>query len=194
MAIAKKNQRLPLTHADIPRCVPGTKLGDPAIKELAAKASALFQYQELARETGLAEKSLVGVLIGSDIEVLETSAVREYMDQKTRPDVGEPEVEGEEDSDDEARDDRSYKWSHREIHQYRKPIPERVLAKCVQIKEACPGAQFTVHFLERDRDPFMSVSIGDEEEYFFEVWDEPNFSGKLTTADAQRANLRNKPK
>jgi len=89
-------------------------------------------------------------------------------------------------------------WVATPISKYKKPIPDFVLSKAVQIKEACPEAQFFVDALTTrvrrryatyvkpkvssstvyDYDPFLVVQLGDER-YWIEVWNEPEFESAL---------------
>lgn len=192
MATKTKNARLELKASDIPRYIPGTKLAEDVVKELAAKSKALLEYDLLADRTEADIEPLAEILARLGIEVLDREAVEQYKLRKSRPDVDEALVEDEEDTDDESRDNRQYEWANTSISSFRRPIPERVLAKCVQIKEASPSAEFRVHYLKRDLDPFMEVRKGDEH-FYIEVWDEPNFTNKVTEEDAKRANLKSKP-
>lgn len=192
MATKTKNKRLELKAADIPRFVPGTKHTPEAVKELAAKAKALLDYEPLAQSAEVDSETLSQVLARLEIEVLDVPAVEKYKLSKSRPDAGEAQLEDEEDTDEEARDERRYEWATCSISSYKRPIPERVLAKCVQIKEASPSAEFRIHYLKRDLDPFMEVRKNDEH-FYIEVWAEPNFSNLVTAEDARRANLKSKP-
>lgn len=88
-------------------------------------------------------------------------------------------------------------WKDTPIRSYTSPIPEFVLNKAVQVKEAVPQAAFSVEHLNvrkqkrvpvlarptrRDWDPFLKVSHGSgnkRETYYIEVWDEPKFEDKL---------------
>jgi len=67
-------------------------------------------------------------------------------------------------------------WGERKLEEYKKPIPEFVINKALQIKEICPGVTFQVEELERD--PFLAAILG-EEKVYIEVWEEPEFEGKL---------------
>jgi hypothetical protein len=82
------------------------------------------------------------------------------------------------------------RWDETALNRYTKPIPEHVLLKAVQIKEALPAthrkkATFEVEEIQVSReratryvDPFISVSLL-EEKFYFEVWDEPRFEDNL---------------
>lgn len=68
-------------------------------------------------------------------------------------------------------------WIQVGLKGYAKPVPEHVLAKCIQIKQSLPEANFVVDELveqKRTLDPFMYVEMNGEKAYF-EVWDEPEF-------------------
>jgi hypothetical protein len=79
------------------------------------------------------------------------------------------------------------RWRATPISAYKKPIPEFVLNKAVQIAEKCPKAEFTIEELQVERyqriqrtlpDPFLVAKLGSES-FFVEVWDEPLFENKL---------------
>lgn len=76
-----------------------------------------------------------------------------------------------------------WEWQKVNLKDYKKPIPEFVLRKALQIKEKCPGVTFFVYeLIKRERqingDPFLAVCCGNDG-YFVEVWDEPKFETKL---------------
>lgn len=81
-------------------------------------------------------------------------------------------------------------WVQTKISEYRQPIPEFVLAKAVQIKQAVPECEIYVESLEDNPDPFLVVVIPDgrayypaKESYHIEVWAEPKFEGRLIDSD-----------
>ena len=67
-------------------------------------------------------------------------------------------------------------WGERKLEEYKKPVPEFVLNKAMQIKELVPGVTFQVEELARD--PFLVAVLG-EEKVYIDVWEEPQFEGKL---------------
>jgi hypothetical protein len=80
-------------------------------------------------------------------------------------------------------------WVQEKIREYKQPIPEFVLAKAVQIKQAIPECEIYVESLEDYPDPFLLVAIPDgrayyphKESFYVEVWEEPKFEGFLRTA------------
>jgi len=66
-------------------------------------------------------------------------------------------------------------WQEREIAKYRKPIPDFVLNKAIQIKKEIPECTLNIEELDENPDPFLLVKIGYSEEYYVEVWSEPRF-------------------
>lgn len=80
-------------------------------------------------------------------------------------------------------------WESTPIAKYKEAIPEFVINKAVQIKQALPECQIWIRHLTEDRDPFLEVTLGKaneynsgkngSERYFIEVWDEPKFEGRL---------------
>ena len=79
------------------------------------------------------------------------------------------------------RAERYVEWRMELLNDYRKPVPEFVLRKCVQIKQAAPEAKFLVNELREERrtlDPFLVVRLG-EDVAWIEVWDEPEFEKSL---------------
>ena len=211
--VRRKNVALPLSHGDIPRFTPSEpKTLPPTSREFANKALATLGYEVMAERLGTdAPVTLAGILAKLGIEALNEKAVIEYKASKTRPDKKQPRLKkadknsdammDEEDSDDEtmepSRDDRPYRWFTTTIRDYSQPIPERAIAKAIQIKETEPRVEIILHHLARERrsiskDPFMEVRF-QQENFFIEVWDEPNFSNELTPEDTERANLREQP-
>lgn len=70
-------------------------------------------------------------------------------------------------------------WAELPIDQFTRDIPEFVLNKAVQIKQAIPEVELRVHFLSDSPDPFLVARLKIEqhhyESYYVEVWDEPEF-------------------
>lgn len=88
-------------------------------------------------------------------------------------------------------------WKRYAIAEYAGAIPEFALQKALQIKEACPAAEFFIDQLVtevdrqdeeklrdnrervlRMRDPFL-VAVTKDETYYIEVWDEKEYESKL---------------
>lgn len=75
-------------------------------------------------------------------------------------------------------------WAHHDIAKYDRPIPEHILLKAIQIKEALPVAYIYVEQLEETEDskvrptpdPFLVVWHGTEN-YYIDVWDERDYEG-----------------
>jgi len=70
-------------------------------------------------------------------------------------------------------------WNHARLTDYKQPIPEFVIRKAIQIKDALPDVQFFVHHLSEPKaDPFLIAVFG-YEMYYVEAWDEPGFEKTL---------------
>lgn len=79
-------------------------------------------------------------------------------------------------------------WQTAAITNYPGIIPEFVLSKALEIKEALPKTEFTIEYLsrsdehnpyvERLPDPFLIAHL-DNERYYIEVWDEKEYENKL---------------
>lgn len=77
-------------------------------------------------------------------------------------------------------------WVEQKISEYTQPVPEFVLAKAVQIKQAVPECEIYIESLQDHPDPFLVVAIPGptqyseaKERYYVEVWAEPKFEGRL---------------
>jgi hypothetical protein len=158
-----------------------------ATETLAATAESVLGYKgfskakEEAKELG----RLAAVLATLGIEVLNREDVKRYQREKQN-DVARITFErwlG------ETGYRSSYygpNWRTTEISEYEKPIPQFVLNKAIEIKQACPEATFKVEWLEENPDPFLHVQLlkdgskySVEEEYVIEVWNEPKFEVTL---------------
>lgn len=81
-------------------------------------------------------------------------------------------------SDQKATRRKVSEW-RREPIQYFGYIPEFALAKAIQLRELNPSVQFQVDYLDTHEqvtypDPFLVAILG-KEEYYIDVWDEPEF-------------------
>lgn len=65
---------------------------------------------------------------------------------------------------------------------YDRDIPESALQKVATISEKCPEARFYVLELTNKPDPFLVVTLN-EEEYYVDVWDEPGFKAETLVED-----------
>ncbi|MDO8470946.1 MAG: hypothetical protein Q7S63_03225 [bacterium] len=64
------------------------------------------------------------------------------------------------------------RWERTSIDEYRRSVPESVLAKATAIREEVPSARLLVEWLNED--PFLIVKVPGAE-YYVEVWGEPEF-------------------
>lgn len=87
-------------------------------------------------------------------------------------------------------------WEKTEIKRYSEPIPEFVIAKAVQIKQAYPECELWVESLTDHPDPFLIVGIPNgrayyppTEMYYVEVWEEPKFEGHLRDQSAGESEI-----
>lgn len=70
-------------------------------------------------------------------------------------------------------------WTHTQLTEYDRPIPEFALDKAIRIKEAMPEVTFVIqHMSDPKADPFLVAVVG-KEIYFVEAWDEPRFESTL---------------
>lgn len=177
-----------MTIADIPRIKAGSAvaekpLGNSARDVLAAEAMQKLGYTAL-RDDATGSKSL-GVLTGKltetllrlEIEPLDTAHVLRYqMDEAGRVTL------------EKIHDNFSHwvkgwfsaaTWQHTKLAEYKQAIPEFVIRKAIQIKDALPEVEFVIHHMSEPKaDPFLIAVLG-EEIYYVEVWDEPRFEGTL---------------
>ena len=81
-------------------------------------------------------------------------------------------------------------WYSAKIAEYKKPIPDFVLERALQLQEALPLASFAIDYFEERIhrvevevtpavDPFLCFSYGGTK-YYLDVWDEPKFEGRRT--------------
>jgi len=141
---------------------------------LAIEAESMLGYNRLRKEVK-AESPLQRALAKLEIEFLDLDSVDKYKAQmvahmKSAGKMGDP------------------TWRLTALTRYTQPIPEFVLAKCIEIKKELPAASFYVEQLHED--PFMIVTDGvtlaaagqirsyPDSAFYFEVWDEPRFEGR----------------
>lgn len=178
--------------ADIPRVRAGVSQGcdvrslDELQKErftLGTRAADLLGYRGLvANVTGQSHLVKVGklaeVLNTLGLEIMDLGAVLTYQMEEigrlTRAKIEENNL-----------DDWTHgyftpaTWQKQSLSEYPHAIPEFAVQIAVQIKEACPDAQFSVQFLSEPKaDPFLIAYIG-KEIYYVAAWDEPGFEGRV---------------
>ncbi len=87
-----------------------------------------------------------------------------------------------------AEEALQWRWRSFWLKDYTHPIPEFVLRKALQIKEACPTATFQVIELckmsdvresRQIDDPFLAVVDEHGQRFYVEVWNEPKFEQQL---------------
>lgn len=169
-----------------------------AMSELAQSAKEILGYSVLAILTEKKEianlTELQLVLKSLDLDILNEDDVKKYKKIKL--------IEGTvvkfkewldqaKSKEEDARQFTGEDWYEQEIDKYDLPIPEFVLAKAIQIKQAFPLGVICIESLRGDPDPFLSVKVVDsqyswrtKERYYIEVWDEPKFTGKISTAQS----------
>jgi hypothetical protein len=167
-----------------------------AMTTLAESAKSVLGYDVLAKITAKAATvectGLRAALKSLDIEVLLASDVRKYMKERQ---IEQTVANMQKWIEKFAADDEIGQWVRfdgpawvrAKIAEYKEPVPEFVLAKAVQIKQAFPECEIWVESLKDHPDPFLSVGIPDTkytwsdptELYYVEVWEEPKFEGRL---------------
>lgn len=136
------------------------------------------------------QPELLKVLGELGIEILNKAQVVTYMRQRLVDRTIEMMGEWEKGEPDPLRSWTSFSgpsWASTDIAKYKEPIPEFVINKAVQIKQALPQAGICIVHLTEDKDPFLKVTLGKQDEwndkvgeaYFIEVWEEPKFEGRL---------------
>jgi hypothetical protein len=162
---------------------------------LAASVKEVLGYDVLSKSTAVQKEltQLQAVLKELDIPVFNVSDVTKY--QKERMVERSVELFKEWLKEMQSRDEiHSYDrfggpaWNEQKISEYKQPVPEFVLAKAVQIKQAIPECEIFIEGLEDHPDPSLVVAIPDgrpyykaKERYYVEVWAEPKFEGTLRT-------------
>jgi len=170
------------SHAMLQRTpvdVENLDLNDPRQK-LATDAEALLGYTPL-REELRTPGTLKRVLAKLEMEILDLESVTAYKKQmaahyETAGKMAQP------------------TWRLTELKEYKKPVPEFVLQKAVEIKKLLPEAEFYVEQLAVD--PFLIVSLAPlvdfastnwtldrdmdpEMSAYVEVWSEPKFEATM---------------
>ncbi len=73
------------------------------------------------------------------------------------------------------------RWMIQTLKDYIDPVPQFALATAREIHLRVPEAEFFIHEFvvkEKQQDPFLVVRLGEFEEYYVEVWDEPEYDQK----------------
>jgi hypothetical protein len=171
------------------------------VMSLAEQAETLLEYSVLKTaldRTGNDMPKLARVLRDLDVSILNYADVEKYQTEHLR-EVAERNFKTWLATPARTKHDVFYcpRWDRTEIKQYNEPIPEFVLNKAVQIKQAYPDVKFYVEKLNESPDPFLiacrtekmtyswNTGSGDntydgvKEEYYIEVWAEPKFEGSL---------------
>lgn len=173
---------------EIPRSTLGIQLSDPEIQVLAEKCQQLLGYSVLAEANKNIESTmgpLAKALADLEIEILDYASVKRYqLERVHESEQAELAQEFQVASEYQWNSLPNASWDSTEIEKYKEPIPEFVLNKALQIKQAFPGAAICIEHFSATRDPFLVVKRmeGDyraKELYYVEVWEEPKFEGRL---------------
>ena len=177
-----------LTIENLPRVKAGLTiaekpLGDSERDKLAVEAAQKLGYMALrddasgSRSLGTLTGKLTETLLKLEIDVLSTEHVIRYQVEE----AGRLTIE-------KIRENFSYwvngyfipaQWNHTKLSSYKQAIPEFVIRKAVQIKDAMPEVDFFVQFISEPKaDPFL-IAVYGEEMYYIEVWNEPRFESTL---------------
>lgn len=145
------------------------------IKQLATNAHNVLGYKLIRNLTTNGKESLRLSLITLGIQPFVVKEVEEY--RKKMITQGTKNLTAQ-----EKRDGVRVFWKDTSIKFYRKPIPENVLQRAIQIKQAIPEVDLHISFLTQGNpDPFLVASLGSEK-YYVDVWDEPAFTDKTLNA------------
>lgn len=142
------------------------------IMELARKSRIVLGYK-LMHGLVTKPKSLREVLRELDIQPYSAKSVENYKAERVEKLAAKLRKHG-----------MRAVWQRSAIPAYHQPIPEFVLHKAIQLKEALPSVVLDVEYLTRqeiDPDPFLVASFGNER-YYIEVWDEPKFENKVLSS------------
>lgn len=139
---------------------------DLDVARIASEAESVLGYSRL--KAAMSTHTLALVLHSLGIDPFDNASVRRYKNLMSAK-VSERHLR--------SQYVTEGKWQIVPLKGYNLPIPEYVLAKALDIKEALPTAEFLVDELvvgEKYVDPFLIVKDGIEH-YYIEVWDEPEF-------------------
>jgi hypothetical protein len=161
------------------------------VRSLAEEAERVLGYGRLreALDVPAETPSLLKTLGELGIEILNRESVVTYMRQRMIDRTMEMMGEWEKSGPDPLSSWNSFsgaRWDNTEVDKYKDAIPEFVINKAVQIKRALPEVKIYITHLTEDKDPFLKVEYGKENEwdsngesYFIEVWEEPKFEGRM---------------
>lgn len=168
---------------------------DSVLSSLATQAKEILGYDILAKHPGVMQAveltPLQETLRMLEIDILNSADVLKYQKEMLVERTGvlvrewAKEIQGKNKL--HSWDNfRGPAWTQVKISEYKQPIPEFVLAKAVQVKQAFPECELVVEWLEDHPDPFLIAQIPDgreyhppTEKYYIECWDEPRFEGRL---------------
>jgi hypothetical protein len=142
------------------------------VRSLARRAHDKLGYTVLSQVLHK-PKVLARALLKLGIEPFSNRSISEYKQQKLKE--AEKHLQ---------RSGKHYKfrvaWSMTDITKYKKPIPEFVLQKALEIKDVVPYVSFKVDELSYQPmpDPFLVAEL-EQERYYIEVWDEPKFENDV---------------
>jgi hypothetical protein len=141
-----------------------------AIRELAIKSRSILGYK-LVHSIVTRPTTLREVLKNLGFAPFSKRSVEIYKAKKLR--AAQLELKKAKDNEREAR------WSLSLIQSYSEPIPESVLHKAIQIKEAMPEVKLQIEQLTVTKpDPFL-VASHENERFYVDVWDEPQFEDAI---------------
>lgn len=160
------------------------------VENLAEKAMDVLGYEGLAAAVTapIKDRPLASALQSLDIDILNEMDVERYMVERQIEVAREKFEEWLTAKHNPLGWDPWWapQWQAVEIGKYRKAVPEFVLHKAIQVREALPDFEIVVYELELHPDPFLAVRLGkwdvwskQGEQYLIEVWDEPRFEGRI---------------
>lgn len=179
-----------MTLHEIPRVKAGTCVAiaetqevNPQIKSLAQRAKDLLGYVGLhanvtgSRLLGKTTGPLTEALLKLEIEPLDTGSVVKYQCEEMARKSEESICENF--SQYTSGYFTTATWDRTRLDKYERPVPEFVINKAIQIKEAVPEVTFSIqHMSDPKADPFLLATLNGEV-YYIEAWDEPRFEGTL---------------
>lgn len=163
-------------------------LGAEPVQEVLERAGNVLGYKpylSVNRPVEVVVSSLAQRLAALDIDVLNRSDVLRYQAEHAAEQMLTDEFHQLLCEDRSGGSPWNYLdiWIREEIDGYRQPIPEFVLNKAIQIKEAMPEVKIWVEHLKFGLDPFLVVTDGERwkgTSEYVEVWAEPKFEGRAT--------------
>lgn len=178
-----------LTLQSIPRVKAGTcvtsaeTITDSQVLSLAQRAKDLLGYNVLHahatgnRAVGATMGPLTEALLRLEIKPLDTASVVKYQCEEAARKTEESIFEN------FWQYTQGYfngaSWHRTDLSSYERPVPEFVIHKALQIKEAVPDVKFYIqHMSDPKADPFL-LAVAGKEVYYVEAWDEPRFESGL---------------